>query len=111
MQKELLDFADEKLSRTIRNLSYEQILSDKITNIQRERIAQIIQMHPEGITDLEICILTGLSRSSVTGRRNEIPWVVPIGFAKIQGDNGENDRLNTLWGGHPPISCGTLKKE
>lgn len=85
-----------KLGKQVRNYSYKQITQDDRTDIQRNIIHKILQGHPEGITDLEICNITGFPRSSVTARRNEIPNVVGVGIAKIVCD-GEADRLNTLW--------------
>lgn len=75
--------------------SYKKTIHDEDTNVQRNVIRKILQGHPEGITDLEICILTGFSRTSVTARRNEIKDVKAIGYAKIIGQ--KTDRLNTLW--------------
>ena len=80
-----------------RDDSYRKTMQSEDTNIQRNVIRHILFGHPEGITDLEICILTGISRSSVCARRNEIPGVIAVGFAKIMGDDGIEDRLNTLW--------------
>jgi len=71
-------------------------MNNESTGIQCNVIQKILQGHPEGITDLEICNITGFSRSSVTARRNEIPDMVAVGIAKITCD-GEADRLNTLW--------------
>lgn len=84
------------LSVYIRNLSYLQAQSEPHTDIQRDMVKDTIEGHPEGITDLEICISTGISRSSVNARRNELDGVVAVGFAKITSKEG--DRLNTLWG-------------
>ena len=83
------------LSHYARDESYKQIMQREDTNVQRNIIRKILQSHPEGITDLELCIFTGISRSSVCARRNEIPEAVAVGFAKIQDEYG--DRLNTLW--------------
>jgi len=100
------------ISKQVRDHSYKQIINKPDTNIQRNIIRNMLLAHPEGITDLEICVLTGFIRTSVTARRNEIENVTVIGIAKIQDENG--DRLNTLWGfqnPHPLISCGTKKNE
>ena len=86
---------NRELGKTIRNISYKETMQDEQTGLQRNVIQHILRGHPEGITDLEICILTGFSRSSVCARRNEIPDVVAVGFAKIINNDG--DRLNTLW--------------
>lgn len=85
-----------ELSSYVRNESYKQVQRNPNTEIQRGLVECIIRGHPEGITDLEICILTGISRSSVCARRNEIPSVHAVGIAKIRDEYG--DRLNTLWG-------------
>ena len=85
-----------EISQYVRDHSYRQIIKKERTNIQRNLVKATIHSHPTGITDLEICILTGISRSSVTARRNEIPEVIPVGIAKIVEKDG--DRLNTLWG-------------
>jgi len=84
-----------KLSWYVRDESYKQTLKEEETNIQRNIIRHMLEAHPEGVTDLEICSLTGFSRTSVTARRNEIDGVQAVGFAKIIHENG--DRLNTLW--------------
>jgi len=100
------------ISEQVRNHSYKTVINKPDTNIQRNIIRKMLLAHPEGITDLEICILTGFSRTSVTARRNEIDDVCIVGIAKIQDENG--DRLNTLWGmdvdPDPYIAGGTLKK-
>ena len=80
-----------------RDDSYEKTMQSEDTNIQRNIIRHILCGHPEGITDMEICILTGISRTSVCARRNEIHGVTAVGLAKIMGDDGIEDRLNTLW--------------
>ena len=85
-----------EISSYVRNMSYKQVIQKEDTNIQRNIIKRILQAHPEGVTDLEICILTGISRSSVCARRNEIKNVIVVGIAKIHDRDG--DRLNTLWG-------------
>jgi len=87
---------NRELGKQVRNISYRQVMQKDDTNIQRNIIRKMLQAHPEGITDLEICVLTGFSRSSVTARRNEIPEAMAVGFAKITDKYG--DRLNTLWG-------------
>ena len=102
-----------ELGKKIRDYSYKQVINDTHTGIQRETVRNVILSHPEGVTDLEICVTTGISRSSVTARRNEIHNVVPVGIAKIRTYDGEGDRLNTLWGideGEALVSYGTPKK-
>lgn len=94
MQTELFDYKED-IGKQVRNHSYKQVIQQEDTNIQRNIIRHILMGHPEGITDLEICIITGFSRSSVTARRNEIPDVVAVGIAKIHDEYG--DRFNTLW--------------
>ena len=84
-----------ELGTIARNLSYKQTMEREETNIQRNIIRKMLQSHPEGLTDLEICLFTGFSRSSVTARRNEIKDVIAVGFAKIVDELG--DRLNTIW--------------
>jgi len=109
MQTELYYFKEPCLGKKVRDYNYKQVKDKSSTERQRGVIETIIQQHPEGITDLEICILTGISRSSVTARRNEIPDIIPIGVAKIVDEQG--DRFNTLWGrGDPLVSCGTQKR-
>lgn len=93
MQTELIDY---EVGKQVRNQSYKQTINEPYTDIQRKIIEREIFMHPTGITDLELCVRTGISRSSVTARRNEIPGVIPVGVAKITGECG--DRLNTMWG-------------
>ena len=84
-----------KLSFYVKKDSYKKTLREEETNIQRNIIRHMLEAHPEGVTDLEICSLTGFSRTSVTARRNEIEGVQAVGFAKIIHESG--DRLNTLW--------------
>ena len=108
MQQEL-DFFEEdfmleeglernrELGKQVRNISYKQTISNSHTDCQRNQIKETILAYPSGITDTEICVITGISKSSVTARRNEIPEVIPIGIAKIT-DKLCGDRLNTLWG-------------
>lgn len=85
------------LGEIVRDINYKQTLGREDTSIQRNVIHHIICGHPEGVTDLEICVITGFSRSSVCARRNEISGVVAVGVAKII-DDLLGDRLNTLWG-------------
>lgn len=88
---------DFTLSEIIRNISYKQTQQNEHTSIQRNIVDKIITAHPEGITDIEICIITGFSRSSVNARRNEIKNIIPIGIAKYTDEYG-NDHMNTMWG-------------
>jgi len=46
---------------------------------------------------MEIAVLTGISRSSVNARRNELSDVTAVGYAKYTDGFGK-DHLNTLWG-------------
>jgi len=85
-----------EISTFVKNDSYKKTQENPVTGLQRSIIYKILQGHPEGITDLEICILTGISRSSVCARRNEIPNVCAVGIAKIHDEN-YGDRFNTLW--------------
>lgn len=94
MQQQL--FYEDVVAKTIRDINYIQTMERDDTNIQRNIIKKMLEAHPEGVTDLEICILTGFSRSSICARRNEIHGVKPVGYAKIIDEHG--DRLNTLWG-------------
>ena len=91
-------FEPDNISKTIRDINYKQVMNDGTADIQVQQVLKTILEHPEGITDIEICIMTGISRSSVTARRNELPNVVPVGIAKITSEDGKGDRLNTLWG-------------
>lgn len=86
-----------EIPKQVRNYSYKQTMNNNDTFIQRELIKKIILGHPEGITDIEICVLTGISKSSVTARRNEILEVGAVGIAKLVDEYGEH-RFNTLWG-------------
>ena len=80
----------------VKKEAYKKVTVHGNTGIQRNIVYNIIKSHPEGITDLEICVITGFSRSSVNGRRNELDDVVAVGVAKIV--DGWGDRFNTLWG-------------
>lgn len=103
MQKYLTDYDEEEiivnrsLGEKVRDTSYKQVVNEEHTLVQREIVDKIICGHPEGITDLEICVITGFSRSSVNARRNELPDVEPVGVAKYTDEYGK-DHLNTLWG-------------
>jgi len=88
---------ERTLSELVRNINYMQTINDDNTQIQRNIIDRLINEHPEGITDIEICIATGISRSSVNARRNEIDDVVAVSIAKYTDEHG-HDRINTLWG-------------
>ena len=85
------------VSKMVRNISYEQVINDKDTDRQRDIVESIIDGHPEGVTDTELCILSGIQKSSVTARRNEIAGVEPISIAIYTGVDGRT-RFNTLWG-------------
>ena len=103
---------NRELGKTIRNIEYQKTRDNPETANQRNLIHKIILGHPEGITDMEIVILTGISRSSVNARRNELSDVTAVGYAKYTDEFGM-DHLNTLWGvtdTHPLISTGTLKE-
>jgi len=89
MQSELSTFA--------RDDSYVKTMNDKDTETQRKTIRNLLMSHPEGLTDTEICIHTGICKSSVNGRRNEIKDVVIVGLAKVINWDGGEDRLNTMW--------------
>ena len=93
MQTEL-DFID---SKEVRDISYKAIIINNDTDIQRNLVYNAILGHPEGITDIEICLVTGISRSSVNARRNELKGVMPIGIAVYTDEYGYC-RLNTMWG-------------
>ena len=93
MQTEL-DVIDPK---EIRDISYKVVIKDNNTNVQRDLVYNTIQKHPEGVTDIEICLITGISRSSVNARRNELKHIIPVGLAVYTDDYGYC-RLNTMWG-------------
>jgi len=76
--------------------TFDKVKTHSNTALQRNIIKKILESHPEGITDLEIELLTGFKRSSITARRNEIDVVIIKGYAKIVDKWG--DRLNTMWG-------------
>ena len=80
-----------------RDSSHKDTQGEKQSLIQRNLVYQIIRGHPEGITDTEISLFTGISRSSVNARRNEIKNIGVIGLATIFFEDGRC-RLNTLWG-------------
>lgn len=97
MQTDLEHWDEYELGKQVRNIEYKKNINDNYTSVQRNVVDKIIAGHPEGVTDLEICVLTGFARSSVTARRNEIPTVHAIGIAKYTDESGK-DHLNTLWG-------------
>lgn len=79
-----------------RNSSYNDTMKESKSLVQRNLVYQILCGHPEGITDMEISLFTGISRSSVNARRNEIENVKVVGLATVFFDDG-SCRLNTLW--------------
>jgi transcription initiation factor IIE alpha subunit len=105
MQKVLFDSDDKgelhpsfSISKSIRNASY-QNAKPRIGHEQQIVYTMLLQ-HPEGLTDHEIAELTGLSLSSVNGRRNELmhqKLVRSVGIATYN-DNNSTLRLRTLWG-------------
>ena len=94
MQTEL-DFILD--SKEVRDLSYKNIINDNHTSIQRDLVYKTILDHPEGITDIELSIITEIRLSSVNARRNELKHVSPVGIA-IYTDEQGNVHLNTMWG-------------
>ena len=96
MQTELNFFEGEKLGEQVRDYNYKQVIQSEQANIQRNIVKNILLEHPEGITDIEISVESGISRSSVNARRNEIKGMVAVGIAKIV-DEINGDRFNTLW--------------
>jgi hypothetical protein len=88
---------NRELGKTIRNIEYQKTRDNPNIDTQRSLIHKIILGHPEGITDMEIAVLTGISRSSVNARRNELSDVTAVGYAKYTDEFGV-DHLNTLWG-------------
>ena len=97
MLEEALEKNKDKLSTIVKAISYEHAKAKEYTSTQRNIIDSIINDHPEGLTDIEICLLTGFSRSSVNARRNELEDVIPVGLAVYQDEHG-NNHLNVLWG-------------
>lgn len=83
--------------KTVRDISYKNIINQSHTDIQREIVGRIIASHPEGITDREICMMTGIRLSSVNARRNELSNIGAVGIAVYTDDHGDS-HLNTLWG-------------
>lgn len=105
MQKVLFEY-DEKevlqpqfsISESVRNASYHNI-KPRIGH-EQQMVYTILLQHPEGLTDHEIASLTGLSLSSVNGRRNELMHQRLVKLAGIATYDDENGtlRLRTLWG-------------
>lgn len=87
---------DKSVSKQIRDASY--IVNQDVFVIKRDIIHNLILDHPEGITDQEISIITGISLSCVNGRRNEIiPKPVPVSLCIYSDDDG-NSHMRTMWG-------------
>ena len=86
-----------ELNIVARDSSHRDMQIEPQTLVQRNLVFQIIKGHPEGITDKEISLFTGISRSSVNARRNEISNVGVVGLATVFFHDGRC-RLNTLWG-------------
>jgi len=108
MQKLLFDYDEHEnltpqfethtdVGKAVRNANY-HINQEKFKN-ERALVLQTILMHPEGLTDREIADLTGLQRSSVNGRRNELmheKLVRAVGIATYR-ENGRTV-VNVMWG-------------
>lgn len=107
MQKLLFDYEEHEnlkpeyettdVGKAVRNANY-HMNEDKFKT-ERALVLQTIIMHPEGLTDREIADLTGLQRSSVNGRRNELMHeglVRPVGIATY--DYEGRNVVNTMWG-------------
>jgi hypothetical protein len=86
-----------KLSEAVRNWSYGKTKIETQIDRQRAIIEKVLLEYPEGITDREISQLTGISISSINGRRTEIKNVKPISIARIVFTD-ERDRFNIMWG-------------
>jgi len=85
------------VGKAVRNANY-HMNQDKFET-ERGLVLQTIIMHPEGLTDQEIADITGLRRSSVNGRRNELMHerlVRAVSIATYQ-DNGRTV-VNVMWG-------------
>jgi len=92
MQTDLFD-----MGKQVRNISYEKTKNNPNIDIQLNKVNEVLKDHPEGVTDIEISVITGISRSSVNARRNELKNVDVVGIAVYTDENGDS-RLNSLWG-------------
>lgn len=105
MQKVLFDIDENEtltpafsISKSVRNASYHMV-KPRIGH-EQQIVYTLLLQHPTGLTDHEIASLSGLSLSSVNGRRNELmqqQLVHPVGIATYDDNNGTL-RLRTLWG-------------
>jgi hypothetical protein len=85
------------IGKAVRNASF--LNQQESFENKRQLVLQTIIQHPEGITDHEIAVETGLYLSCVNGRRNELMQeglVIAIGIASYI-ENGHN-YVRTLWG-------------
>ena len=85
------------VGKAVRNANYH--LHQEKPHTERGLVLQTLIQHPEGLTDQETADLTGLRRSSVNGRRNELMHeglVHHVGVATYQ-DNGRVV-VNVMWG-------------
>lgn len=87
---------DKSISKQVRDASY--IVNQDVFISKRDIVYSEIMKHPEGITDQEISIFTGISLSCVNGRRNEIvPKPIPVALCVYNDDDG-NSHMRTMWG-------------
>jgi len=87
------------MGKAVRNVNYHMIDAAVISNCQRLVFEEILK-YPEGVNDKDIAKNTGLSLSSVNGRRNELVQlglVVAVGIGLYPDYKGE-PRPNLMWG-------------
>jgi len=66
----------------------------------RERVYQVISQHPEGVTDIEIQEILGMSGDTERPRRIELldaGRIQAVGFKSVKRP-GKRDRVATAWG-------------
>ena len=66
----------------------------------RERVFQVIAEHPEGVTDIEIQEILGMSGDTERPRRIELldaGRIQAVGFKSVKRP-GKRDRVATAWG-------------
>lgn len=106
MQKVLFEIDGNKklqpsfsISKSVRNASYQNV-KPRIGH-EQQIVYTILLQYPASLTDHEISNFTGLSLSSVNGRRNELMQmglVSVVGIASYTNSSDDKLHLRTLWG-------------
>lgn len=101
------------VGKEVRDANYHMITKQHLGECQA-LVYQTLVENPSGLTDTELSVLTGLPRSSINGRRNELvkKGLVVFSHKKKSSDYNGNMKQVCVWSvnhPHPLISTGTLK--